>query len=350
MEDGIDPRIAAEAAAALADEAGAEERTSWDALPIPNDLEPELPSRLHRTDGRSLLYQGKTHSFVGEPESGKTWLALAAAAETLAASQGVMYVDFEDSVKGVARRLRMLGVGLPALRQRFGYVRPDIPFSRGGPAQASLIRTGQRYRPELVILDGVTECMALHGWDINSATDAARFLDWFPRLWEQTGAAVVLIDHVVKDREGQGRWAVGSQHKLAGVNGASYTFKVDEPFGRGRTGSATLGVAKDREGGVREFAEDGGKIAGVFTLEGSADGTVKAWIEPYNAVAALRTFQEKLQDALEGGPLSKSKLKEALGMSRDENLNTALDDLEARGIIRVERGKVGTAHIVSLAK
>ena len=31
------------------------------------------------------------------------------------------------------------------------------------------------------------------------------------------GAAVVLIDHVAKDKEKRGRYAIGAQHKLAGV-------------------------------------------------------------------------------------------------------------------------------------
>ena len=184
--------------------------TSWDAATIPDDLTAELPTVLARTDGHCLLYAGRTHSFVGEPESGKTWAALAAASEVIIRGAGVMYVDFEDSVRGVARRLVALGVPLAAVRRRFAYLRPDVRIDSTG-AKRSVIRTGERYAPELIVLDGVTECMALHGWDINSATDTARFLDWFPRLWERTGAAVVMVDHVVKSGDDRGRWAIGSQ-------------------------------------------------------------------------------------------------------------------------------------------
>ncbi len=319
-------------------------RTSWDAEPIPDDLSAELPTMLHRTDGNALLYPGKTHSFVGEPESGKTWVALAAAQETLARGKSVLYVDFEDSVRGVARRLVALGVDPRTARRSFAYVKPEVPIGAEG-AKHSLVRTGRRYEPELIVLDGVTECMALHGWDINSATDVARFLDWFPRLWEKTGAAVVMIDHVVKSPEAQGRWAIGSQHKLAGVNGASYTFKVVEPFGRGRHGQAEIGVAKDREGEVRAFASDG-KVAGIFNLRGAPDGSARWDIEPYDDAAVLRTFGDKIIAALQGGPLNKGALRKAVG-GDGNTIVAAIGDLELRGLIRVS--KDGKSHMVSLA-
>ena len=319
--------------------------TSWDAVEIPSDLTPEPPTMLHRTDGQALLYPGKTHSFVGEPESGKTWMALAAVAETIERGAGVMYVDFEDSAKGVVRRLVALGVPLAAVRQRFAYLRPDVQFTAQG-AKHSLGRTGERYRPELIVLDGVTECMALHGWDINSATDVAHFLDLFPRLWEQFGAAVVMIDHVVKSSEAQGRWAIGSQHKLAGVNGASYVFEVTEVFGIGRDGQAKITVAKDREGEVRKFAQDG-KIAGVFHLHGAENGSARWELAPYDVAASLRTFGEKILQALEHGPLSKRALHSAVG-GADDTFGLALDDLRTRQQIKVDdEVGPGKPHLVS---
>jgi hypothetical protein len=317
--------------------------TSWDAEEIPADLSPEPPTVLRRTDGKALLYPGKTHSFVGEPEGGKTWMALAACQETLAAGGGVMYVDFEDSVKGVVRRLRALGVDIETVKRRFAYVRPTVRIGAEG-AKHSLVRTGERYRPALIVLDGVTECMALHGWDINSATDAAMFLDWFPRLWERTGAAVVMIDHVVKSAESQGRWAIGSQHKLAGVNGASYTFEVMDVFGKGRHGRAKIAVAKDREGEVRADAHDG-KVAGVFNLRGSADGSVRWDIEPYDDAAMLQTLADKIAEALADGPLNKTAVQKAVARDRND-VWAAIGELEQRGQVRVT--KEGSSHMVAL--
>jgi hypothetical protein len=58
-------------------------RTAWDPEPLDDvlsgDYEPEKTVILVRADGVALLYAGKTHSFSGESESGKSWLALLAA-------------------------------------------------------------------------------------------------------------------------------------------------------------------------------------------------------------------------------------------------------------------------------
>lgn len=45
--------------------------------------EPPAPTVLRRTDGHGVFYAGQVNSLFGEPESGKTWIALAAAAEVL---------------------------------------------------------------------------------------------------------------------------------------------------------------------------------------------------------------------------------------------------------------------------
>ena len=40
------------------------------------DLEGPTPGLVHRTDGLGLLYPGRLHFLVGEPETFKTWVAL----------------------------------------------------------------------------------------------------------------------------------------------------------------------------------------------------------------------------------------------------------------------------------
>ena len=70
--------------------------TSW----TPQDLAEALagddippPEILARTDGKALLYRGRTHAFIGESESCKTWGALLAVAERLRAGEMVLWVD-----------------------------------------------------------------------------------------------------------------------------------------------------------------------------------------------------------------------------------------------------------------
>jgi hypothetical protein len=47
----------------------------------------------------------------------------------------------------------------------------------------------------------------------------ASWLELLPRWAARLGAAVLVLDHVVKNVETRGRWATGSQHKLAGLDG-----------------------------------------------------------------------------------------------------------------------------------
>ena len=61
----------------------------------------------------------------------------------------------------------------------------------------------------------------------------------------------MLIDHVTKNSDSRGRFAIGAQAKLAGLDGAAYTIEVRKPLGRGMEGALSVRVAKDRPGAVR---------------------------------------------------------------------------------------------------
>ena len=80
-----------------------------------------------------------------------------------------------------------------------------------------------------------------------------------PKRIASTGAAVGCVDHLSKNRDGQGRYAIGGQHKLAGVTGATYRFTVSKPLRRAlsepMTGRVTISVEKDRPGWVRARAD-----------------------------------------------------------------------------------------------
>jgi len=66
-----------------------------------------------------------------------------------------------------------------------------------------------------------------------------------------------MLDHVVKNPSARGRFATGSQHKLAGIDGAGYVLERGQPFGKGMVGTSPLYIAKDRHGGVQAHAVAG---------------------------------------------------------------------------------------------
>ena len=208
------------------------------------------PTILTRTDGQSLVYPQAIHTISGEPESGKTWVALIATHQQLTAGHHVTYIDFEDRATRVIGRLLNIGTHPDSILKHLTYIRPHGPIDEHTKTQLGPTLT----QSTLCVIDGVTEAMTTHGLELNDNSDIARFYDLLPRWITRHGPACILIDHVVKDTEKQGRWGIGGQHKLAGIDGAAYTVKVIKPFGRGKYGHARITLAKDREGQVAEYA------------------------------------------------------------------------------------------------
>src|SRR5665811_792192 len=189
------------------------EPSSWRALDLAEVIdgpgEPE-PTILARSDGPALLYDGRLHQVSAEPEAGKGWLALRATADLLDAGCTVLYADFEATASETVERLRDLGVDRERIVSHLVYLRPHEPLtdSTRHDFEEALSR-----HPALVVIDGATEALTLHGLDLSDNADIARWLDLLPRPAARTGAAVLLIDHVVKSKENRGRYAIGAQHK-----------------------------------------------------------------------------------------------------------------------------------------
>jgi hypothetical protein len=249
--------------------------SSWEELDLTGiltgtDLDPH-PTLLARTDGVLLLYPGRVHSISGEPESGKSWFALAGVAEALRAGDQCLFLDFEDSPSAIVGRLRALGVTDQQILAGLHYVRPMEALDEDGRVALDRIL---RQDPVLAVVDGVTEALGLFGLELSSNTDVTIFATSLTRVLARSGAAVLLVDHVAKNREGRNRYAIGAQAKLAGLDGAAYTLEVESPFGHGRVGRSHVAVAKDRPGHVREHADHSGHRIGTLEMTSHAGGAV----------------------------------------------------------------------------
>lgn len=219
------------------------------------------PTILPRADGPCLLYAGAVHSIAGEPESGKTWVAIRAAVTELAAGNTVLYVDFEDRATRIVNRFLAAGATPNQIRDQLRYIRPDTALT----ATTTTHLEHAAHGATLAVIDGITEAMTLHGLSLLDNEDVARWLALMPRRLADHGPAVLQIDHVIKNAENRGRYAIGGQHKLAGIDGAAYKVTVTEPFGRGKKGHARITLDKDREGHVRAIAL--GHTVAVLTID-----------------------------------------------------------------------------------
>lgn len=331
----------------------AEARDSLANLPAPTtwspvDLAPVFagdyldppPTMLERTDGVCLFYDTAVHVIAGESESGKTWLALLATVQLIQQAQRVVFIDFEDRADRVIARLLGLGAHPDQIRAHFAYIRPDRPLDDDGRHQLSPAITGSR----LVIIDGVTEAMTMHGYDLNSNADAALYLALLPRWIADHGPAVAMIDHVVKDQEKQGRFAVGAQHKLAGIDGVQYIVKMLQPFARGKRGLARIDIGKDRPGHVRGEAH--GKVIAEFTLDASENAEILiAHLMPPGTDSGRQGdhfeptgIMEKVSRLVQQTPhLSRSAIENMVN-GKATTIRTAIELLTTRGYIGTTRG------------
>lgn len=306
--------------------------SSWlpvglDAILAGDHVDP-LPAVLRRDDGPALLYPAKVHSVSGESETLKSWLLLVGAVEQIGRGRPVVWIDFEDSAPAVVGRLVALGCPRAGIAEHFRYVRPTDPLPDG----AALFDLSAPPTPTLAVIDGVTEGMALHDLEPNSNSDVASFMALLPRPLAALGPAVVLIDHVTKSADSRGRYAIGAQHKLAGLDGAAYTLDLVQPFGHGRKGLARIDVAKDRPGRVREHAS-GGKHIAELHLTSEADGSVFAELRAPDGTASAGTFRptvlmERVSRHLEDHPdgQTQRQVLDAVTGKRDAK-RTALDVL-----------------------
>lgn len=237
-------------------EGNEDEESSWKPIELKDYydglFQAPVATILSRSDGAGLIYQGRVHSFYGESESGKSWIAQIATAELLKTDRKVIYIDFESDALDIVNRLKALGVSRANLLQYFTYIRPDGPRDVDDPYWKEILEPNSA---TLIVIDGVTESLTMWGGETKDNDAITRWMRIFPRtVATASGAAVVLIDHITKNAETRGRFAIGGQAKLATIDGAAFLVEPIEVLSPGRIGSLTVRVTKDRPGFVRKSA------------------------------------------------------------------------------------------------
>jgi hypothetical protein len=324
--------------------------TSWQPVDLSEILtagyRSPTPTVGRRSDGRGILYAGRTHSLNSQSEDGKSWCAQHLSQQELEAGNAVVYLDFEDDAAAVAGRMMTLGALPDWLSARFAYIAPQEPIT-SGRAQADLMDAMRELRPTFVVIDGVTEALAMHGLSTLDNDDLAKFGRLVTRPLADAGAAVLSLDHVTKDAETRGRYAIGGVHKLNGLSGAAFTLQNVARFGEGMAGRSRLLIAKDRPGQLRPHALPGAGDRwwyADFTLD---TGTA----EPAEFVAPVEHTQPfmptlvmaKVSAALLGapGPLSVRGVIDRV-TGKQETTRQALAALVDGGYVRVTSGPRGS--------
>lgn len=268
---------------------------SWDFV----DMSPYLsgtvkqivPTVFRRSDStpdapKYLFYPGRVNMLYGSSESAKSWLALyICMQEMVATGSKVVYVDLEDEPVNTLGRLILMGADPKMLETRFAYVHPEDSLAsmerdRWGnlrPTESGLTRE-KRFREaldsheaDLIVVDGMTVLYGLHGLDANDGVSTDVITSWLKSLAAEYHATVILIDHTGKGST-PGSLPIGSQHKMAMVQGTMLQVWADSQPRPGAIGQLSLYVVKDRPGKVREISQannSGGKsqLAAIVTLD-----------------------------------------------------------------------------------
>ena len=276
--------------------------SSWS----PVDLEPYLTGKLtvpdpevcRRNDGACLMYRGRVNMLFGSSESAKSWIAMAICLQEIEAGGRALYLDFEDEPVQTLNRLRLLGAVDDDLRAQFSYIRPegpladmqrnkwgkDQPTKSGEFAQDQFDMALASLDPDIIVADGMTALYGLHGLDANDAVSTDVITSWLKRLTRNGRSTVIIIDHQAKSAE-KGSMPIGSQHKVAMVQGTLLqVWPIKQPM-PGDVGEMELVVLKDRPGQVRAHSQKTGgrgkaQVAGVVTLDSRTEGRSSLVITP----------------------------------------------------------------------
>lgn len=283
-----------------------------------------------------LIYPGRKHIFWGESESGKSWLTISCAADELKAGYGVVWVDIDYmGAQDILERLRQLSVPDDVITERFAFYQPEGALEGYSLDAVIALMAGTNAR--LVIIDAFTGFCALHGLNPEKTIEIEKAYHLMNPLCT-AGAGVVVLDHVVKNADNRGTYAIGAERKKSGAD-VAIGFTLVEHYGRGKTGKARLIVHKDRPAMLQR------PVVGVFTLRSHPDTHQVNWsIEQDASKADDGTFRptgymERVSRYLEKftSPMSRADVLEHV-TGKDAHLRTAMDALITEGFLMAVEG------------
>jgi hypothetical protein len=319
--------------------------------------EPPTPDYLHRSDGTALLYRGRVNRLFGDPESGKTWVLLAATGSVLAEGGQVAHVDVDHMGAALlVGRLGLLGVPLAVLGDpgRFRLYEPtDAEALRAVTADVAA------WSPDLVGVDSLGEVLPMLGMSSNSPDDYTEAHRAVIQPLADSGACVVVLDHLAKGADSRRQGPGGTLAKGRPVRGVSLRVRRVRDYAPGKGGASALTVDKDTPGGVRAAcppSKGGGEQpAGVFRLAPLGEDRLSYVIDPPTPddaevpevvdTAAAERLSRALEDA--GGPLSQTETRKRAKV-REQAVGALLDLLAAGGYVK--RRKRGQARMAEHVK
>ena len=329
--------------AQLPDEPDAENDTADTWQPRNLALLGERPQTRPTLGGIGLAYPGKRHAFTGPQESAKTLAAYAAILGVAHERGAVAPIALQMGENHARDRLRDMGATDDDLGH-VHYVEPDTEPTTN--AIAHLVEL----HPDLVVIDAAAGAYSLTGLDDNKRADVELWTGvWVKPFW-RAGIATIVIDHVVKNADGRGKYAIGSERKVGGID-VHLGFEAVLELNRGGRGLYRIVTHKDRPGYLPrpraaelDVRSDPDTHALTWTFRPADDTGDGA--DNFRPTGLMERVSRHLE--ITGEPLSRSKLELAIKGKRDY-VRQAIDALVRDGHADETTGARG-ARLVTLAR
>lgn len=260
-----------------------------------------------------LLFKQQIHTLFGDAESGKSMVAVWAAARVMASEAGgrVIYLDVETGEETLAERIegfavadREYGNGELAalldgdtLNERFHYFNPKT-LGVGDDSRQVLEELVEDVEPALVIFDSWVGFLAHAGFSENDNTEVSEWTKKIAYPVRQAGGAVVILDHVSHEKRQR-----GAKAKKGEVD-VSYEVRKTKDFDRDALGGLRLTNDKKRRGVGADRVD--------LTIGGDGKGGILCY---RGGTASLTDNQRKLYAVLPEGGLTSTDWMRASGSS-----------------------------------
>ena len=209
-----------------------------------------LPAMLKRSDGETILYAAKINSVFGEPGMAKSWIALKTAIEALENGGRVLWWDFEDKPDTMYRRAKAMGKLDLITGENVAFIKDNNILELD---EDSLPNFALVCAVEWLAEGGIYSVVIIDAAESSGApSDGSPVTEWNrekiqPFASRSVGA--LILDHVPKRRQERPRGAIGSQHKLAKIDGAAIAI-TGKAWTKTQDGALVLRLEKDRQGDV----------------------------------------------------------------------------------------------------
>jgi hypothetical protein len=236
-----------------------------------DNSDPVVATIGQRADGLGLLYSGAVNGLIGDPEQGKSLVALALALQVAQDGGTIVWLDLDHNGARAFRK-RVVDFGGAAHLDRFKFASPE---DKDGVL--AVVEWTVSEGAGLFVVDSLGELLPMFGASSDSSDEYTKVHRAVLTAGARGGAAVLTIDHLAKGSESRSYGSTGTIAKKRAVDGALYRVDASTPFAPGKGGAANVRLLKDRHGSVRgglDQSQNGVRepVITTFTIDAQTSG------------------------------------------------------------------------------